>query len=91
MKFACKVITRASKNKVVGAEALKWLNSKDRGRDTNKKELPQLKIYLTAVPLDGKANRELIKLLSKELGVAKSKISIVKGEKSSKKIIQVDE
>lgn len=38
-----------------------------------------LKISVTAVPEDGKANEALIKLLSKELGLAKSSIRIVSG------------
>ena len=44
-----------------------------------------IKIYLNSPPADGKANSELIKLLSKQLHVAKSSINIVKGEKSRKK------
>ena len=49
-----------------------------------------IKIYLNSPPADGKANSELIKLLSKELHVAKSAIRIVKGEKSRKKKISIE-
>ncbi len=48
-----------------------------------------IKIYLNSPPADGKANTELIKLLSKELHLAKSQIKIVKGDKSRKKKIAI--
>jgi uncharacterized protein (TIGR00251 family) len=50
-----------------------------------------IKVYVTSVPEDGKANKEVIKLLSKELGIAKSKITIVKGLKSSNKSIKIED
>jgi uncharacterized protein len=49
-----------------------------------------IKIYLNSPPADGKANSELIKMLSKELHIAKSGIKIVRGEKSRKKIISIE-
>ncbi|MCK5476133.1 MAG: DUF167 domain-containing protein [Candidatus Pacebacteria bacterium] len=87
MKFKCKVITRSSKNEVLGIDNLNQLGFKFKDNSIDK--LPELKIYLTAVPVDGKANKELIKLLSKELNVSKSKINIIKGEKNKEKIIEV--
>ena len=87
MKLKCKVITRASRNEVLGLEKLNYLNLEF--ENSNADDLPELKIYLTAVPVDGKANRELIKLLAKELGISKSRISIIKGKKSKEKIIEV--
>ena len=39
-----------------------------------------LKITVVSVPEKGKANKELIKFLSKELGIPKSDIEIVSGE-----------
>jgi uncharacterized protein (TIGR00251 family) len=55
-------------------------------------ELPDgtLKIKLKAPPVDGEANKELIKFLSKEFNIAKSKIKIVKGETSRNKVIEID-
>jgi len=88
MKFKCKVITRSSRNEILGIENL---NQLDFGFKSDNNELPELKIYLTAVPVDGKANKELIKLLSEKLNVGKNKISIIKGEKSKEKIIEVDD
>lgn len=48
-----------------------------------------LKVKLTSPPVDGKANKELIKLLSKELKTAKSDIKIVSGETSKSKRIEI--
>ena len=47
------------------------------------------KIYVTAQPECGRANRAVIKLLSKQLNTSKSKIKIIKGEKSREKIIKI--
>ena len=47
------------------------------------------KVKLTTAPVDGKANDALLALLSKQFGVAKSKITIVKGERGKKKIIEI--
>ena len=45
--------------------------------------------YLTQAPVEGKANRCLIKLLSEEFGVVKSSIRIVKGLHSKNKSISI--
>ena len=44
-----------------------------------------LKISVTAVAEKGKANAAIIKLLAKELGVAKSQIELVSGATGSRK------
>lgn len=41
-----------------------------------------LKVAVTDVPEDGKANKAVIKLLSKSFGIAKSDIDILSGETS---------
>ena len=48
------------------------------------------KVYLTAAPVDGKANAELIALLSKKLKIAKSNIAIIRGETNKRKRIQLE-
>ena len=88
MKIKCKVITRSSRNEVVGLESLHKLELNFK-RKNGKDDLPFLKIYLTAIPVDGKANKELVKLLAKELKIGKSKVEIIKGEKKSEKIIEI--
>ncbi len=49
------------------------------------------RVKITAPPVDGKANKQLIEVLSKEFGVAKSKVKIVKGETGRNKIIVIEE
>lgn len=46
-------------------------------------------IYTTAPPDKNKANQSIIKLLSKELNIPKSKITIIQGQKSRNKIISL--
>jgi uncharacterized protein (TIGR00251 family) len=48
-----------------------------------------IKIRLTSAPVDGKANEELIKLLSKDLKVPKTNIEIITGFSGKTKIIAI--
>lgn len=48
-----------------------------------------LKLKITAPPVEGKANEECIRFLSDRLGVKRSKISIVAGQKSKNKSIAI--
>jgi uncharacterized protein (TIGR00251 family) len=48
-------------------------------------------ISITAKPVKGKANKEIIELLANFFGVSKSRIQILRGVKSRKKIIQIEE
>lgn len=48
-----------------------------------------LKIKLTSPPVENQANQELIKLLSKKLGISKSSITIITGQTSSIKKLKV--
>ena len=48
-----------------------------------------MRIYITTVPENGKANKTVITLLAKHLGVAKSQLKITHGEKSKDKTIEV--
>jgi hypothetical protein len=50
----------------------------------------QLMISLKSPPVDGKANRELIKLLAKRYGVSDSAITIKSGLSSRQKLIDID-
>ncbi|WP_244710578.1 DUF167 family protein [Rhizobium cremeum] len=49
-----------------------------------------LRARVTSVPEKGKANKALIALLAKTLGVSKSSISIVSGETARQKILRID-
>ncbi len=55
-----------------------------------RREGGELKIRLTAPPVDGAANEALVKLLSGELGVARSRVEIVSGQSSRDKIMRID-
>ncbi len=46
-------------------------------------------IWVTAPAREGKANRAIIELLAREMGVKKSEVSIVRGEHGREKIIEV--
>lgn len=48
-------------------------------------------ICLKSPPVDGKANEELIKLLSKAFKVPKSSIQIKAGQSSRQKLVEIDE
>ena len=50
-----------------------------------------LKVRVHAPPVDGKANEELVRFLAQILGIAKSKIHIIKGHKSRQKIVCIEE
>ena len=49
-----------------------------------------LRVKVSAPPVKGKANKELIALLSQVLGVDRSRVSITKGHTSRNKIIAID-
>ena len=48
-----------------------------------------LKVRVTVVPEDGKANKAVIALLAKALGVSKSSLAIVRGETARDKLVQL--
>ncbi len=49
-----------------------------------------LRVKVAAPPVKGKANKELVALLSRVLGVDKNRISIATGEASRNKVVAVD-
>ncbi|MGC1166051.1 MAG: DUF167 domain-containing protein [Solirubrobacterales bacterium] len=49
-----------------------------------------LQARVSAPPVDGKANVALRKLVAKRLGVAPSKVSVVRGEKSRDKLVRIE-
>jgi uncharacterized protein (TIGR00251 family) len=49
----------------------------------------RLKIRITASPVDGRANAHLITFLAKRFGVAKSAVTLLRGEKGKTKVIRV--
>ncbi|RTE67184.1 YggU family protein [Amphritea opalescens] len=49
-----------------------------------------VKIRITAPPIEGKANAHLIKFLAKQFGVAKSSVTILKGELGRQKRVKIE-
>ena len=49
-----------------------------------------LQVRVTAPPVDGKANEALRKLIAKRAGVPKSQVTIVRGERSRRKLIAIE-
>ena len=47
-------------------------------------------VRVAAPALEGRANRAVCRLLAKRLGVARSNVTIVQGDRSRDKLIQVD-
>lgn len=48
-----------------------------------------LKVALTAPPVDGAANEALRKLVARSLGVSKSFVEIIRGERARTKLVRV--
>lgn len=46
-------------------------------------------IRIKSPPSKGKANKEIISLVSKKLNVKKSSVEIIRGEKSKKKLLKI--
>ncbi|WP_417852017.1 DUF167 family protein YggU [Veronia pacifica] len=49
----------------------------------------ELKLAITAPPVDGKANAHIVKWLAKQFGVAKGKVIIEKGELGRHKQVRI--
>jgi uncharacterized protein len=49
-----------------------------------------LQARVSAPPVDGRANKALCRLIAKSAGVAPSKVSIARGEKSRDKLVRVE-
>jgi len=49
-----------------------------------------LKVWLTAAPVGGKANKLLLEILATHFGIKKSQLKIIKGQKSKDKSILIE-
>jgi uncharacterized protein (TIGR00251 family) len=49
-----------------------------------------LRVSVAAAPVDGRANAALRKLIAKRAGVARGRVSVVRGERSREKVVQVE-
>ena len=50
----------------------------------------RIKVRLAAPPVDGAANAELVSFIASRLGLAKSKVRVVAGESSRRKVVEVE-
>ena len=48
-----------------------------------------IRVYVTVVPEGGKANAAVIKLLAKEIGIAKSRLKLIRGDTARDKVFRV--
>jgi len=46
-------------------------------------------VYVSKSPVDNKANKAIIELLSDELDISKSRFRVIKGAKSRDKVIEI--
>lgn len=51
----------------------------------------RIRIGITVVPEKGKANAEIIKKLAKHFKVSQSKVKIILGKTSNKKVVEIED
>ena len=85
-KSTDEIIQELNKNKIVKFKIKVSANTSSDAIDFTE---DTIKIKVKARAIEGKANKAVINFLSELLGVAKSKIKITSGEKSSIKVILV--
>ena len=59
-------------------------------RDRITAEDGQIRVYVTAAPENGKANKAVQKLLAKSMGVAKTRLTLLRGQTSRDKTFRLD-
>lgn len=50
----------------------------------------RLKVQVASPPVDGKANEQLIRFIAKTLGVAKSRVILIRGQSSRLKTLRIE-
>ena len=51
----------------------------------------ELKIRIAAPPVDGAANAELVRFIAKQLGVAPSRVHVLRGDSGRSKVVEIDD
>lgn len=82
MRIICHITSRAKENKIEKQQTLSFGEG-----EANSSEL--YKIYVTAAPEQGKANKKMIELLAEYFKVSKSQVRIIKGEILRNKIVEI--
>jgi uncharacterized protein (TIGR00251 family) len=78
---AVRVAPRSSRDEVVGVKF---------DRSDPKEALPEVFVRVMAPPDDGKANKEVCRLVAMSLGVAKSRVSVKRGQTSRRKVLAME-
>ena len=81
-------MTDLSNLAVEGAEIAVRVTPKA-SRDRILVEDDAIRVYVTTVPEDGKANKAVVKLLSKALGVPKTRLDLIRGATSRDKVFRI--
>lgn len=58
--------------------------------NAKKNEIKGNKVYLTAPPIDNRANKALIEFIAGHFNIKKSQVSILKGNKSKNKVLSIN-
>jgi len=66
------------------------VNTKAKENKIKKISKDEYIIKTTQIPEKGKANEKILKMMAKELKIAKSNLIITSGEKSNYKVIEID-
>lgn len=59
-------------------------------RNAVKQDGDVLRVYVTVAPEGGKANVAVAKLLAKSMGIAKSRLTLIRGQTSREKVFRLD-
>jgi uncharacterized protein len=49
-----------------------------------------LRVSVAAAPVEGRANAALCKLIAKRAGIARGRVSVIRGERSREKVVRVE-
>ena len=49
-----------------------------------------VRVTVAAAPVDGRANAALCKLIAKQAGVARGRVTVIRGERSREKVVRVE-
>lgn len=66
-----------------------WVQPKSAKNEIKDLKGDALRLRITAVPVEGRANNACMNFLAKELGVSKSQVEIIGGHKSRTKVVRV--
>lgn len=66
------------------------VNPKSKRNLVEKEKDDLFRVYVTTAPENGNANKAMIELLADYFSVAKSRISIISGEKFRLKVVRID-